>query len=187
MSVNHFIVAFNQTMVVEGLGQLSNNKNDPGKMTYSGISRVYWPEWSGWTVIDEWVHAGCGKPEPLLLSAVQDFYRINFWNRIQGDKLAAMSPLLAYEVFDTAVNMDVVRAVRFLQVGFNVGRGEWYEDLLDDGKLGPKTLDVIQRYLNHGDFKTNEEILLNCMNGEQYIFYKGNPRRRYFRGWFRRV
>lgn len=186
MSSHHFDVAFTQTMEIEGMGQLSNNPHDAGKMTYSGISRVYWPEWSGWAKIDAWLKGGrAGSID--LTTEVKDFYRVNFWNRIQGDLLSDISPAVAYEIFDTAVNMDVTRAVRFLQTGFNVGRGEWGEDLLDDGKLGPKTLEVIKAYLNNGNFKTNEEILLNCMNGEQYIFYKGNPKRRYFRGWFRRV
>ncbi|OFZ71393.1 MAG: hypothetical protein A3K03_04565 [Bdellovibrionales bacterium RIFOXYD1_FULL_44_7] len=189
MTDRHFDIAFRLTMQNEGLGKLTNDSRDPGGMTYSGISRRYWPEWAGWVTIDQ-----CEQPFPPdtidhLTDLTKSFYRVNFWNRMQGDEFAEISPAIAYEVFDTAVNMDVTRAVEFLQTGYNVGRGEYGADLEVDGRLGPKTLEAIRNYMasKPGTPALNEEILLNCMNGEQYIFYKANPRRKYFRGWFRRV
>jgi len=179
---NHFETALDITLQHEGLG-LSEHRCDPGGKTYCGISRVYWPDWDGWRLIDK------GIDSPFLAEAVKEFYRKNFWIRIKGDELAAIAPEIAYEVFDSAVNMDVADAVRFLQAGFNTGRGEYGSDLLVDGKLGPKTLETINRYINSrpGSPKLSTEILLNCMNGEQYIFYKNNPRHKYFRGWFTRI
>ena len=183
--------AYDATMAHEGAGQRSNDRMDPGGETFAGISRVYWPEWAGWKMIDKWLREGEPfKPEEvaLLEPMVRQFYRVNFWHRVQGDKLAEMSPKLSAEVFDSAVNMGVTNAVRFLQAGYNVGNGMG-DDLLVDGLLGPKTLAAIKRYLatQPGTPALNEEILLNCMNGEQYIFYKNNPKHKYFRGWFRRV
>lgn len=187
--MNHFEQAFSLTMENEGLGELTNDPRDPGGMTYSGISRRYWPEWEGWALIDVSLETGAEIDQSLLLRDVKSFYRINFWNRIQGDRLAELSPAIAYEMFDTAVNMNVTHAVSFLQTGHNISRGEYGNDLEVDGKLGPKTIEALRNYLNSqpGSPKLNEEIILNCMNGEQYIFYKNNPRRKYFRGWFRRV
>lgn len=186
---DYFLTAFTQTMVIEGEKQLTKIARDPGGMTYSGISRVYWPHWEGWKVIDAWLSKRAAPIPDALDGMVSDFYRVNFWGRIQGDALATLSPKLAYEVFDTAVNLDVTPAVRFLQKGYNVARGEAFQDLLVDGKLGPKTIGAIGIYLSSlpGGKDLNEEILLNCMNGEQYIYYRANPRRKYFRGWFRRV
>jgi len=79
-------------------------------------------------------------------------------------------------------------AVTWLQEGHNVASGGMFE-LEVDGLLGPKTIETIRNYLARqpGSRKNNEEILLNCMNGEQYLWYKKNPRRKHFRGWFRRV
>lgn len=187
---NVFFEAYTRTMYIEGQGKLTNDQLDPGGMTFSGISRVHWSSWGGWPLIDAWLRQPKGTAMPVELERLTlEFYRVNFWQRIQGDELAKLSPDIAFEVFDTAVNLDVPDAVRFLQEGYNVARGEHWSDLLADGKLGPKTLEAIRIYLVSapGTRKDNLDILLNCMNGEQYIDYKGNPRRRRFRGWFKRV
>jgi lysozyme family protein len=165
----------------EGFDLLTNSPIDPGGQTYSGISRVYWPDWAGWAFVD--------AEERPPVELVELFYRTNFWNRVQGDRLAKISPEVAYEIFDTAVNLGVTAAVRFLQTAYNLSRGVYGEDLQVDGKLGPVTLTAIGRYMpsRPGGKELNEEILLNCMNGEQYIFYKANPKHKYFRGWFTRI
>lgn len=181
MNNSIFDMAFNKTMAHEGKGKLTNDKFDPGGMTFSGISRVYWPEWEGWKALD------CGDMESAA-KLVNYFYRVNFWNRIQGDKLADISPAIAYEVFDTAVNVGVSTAVRFLQTGHNIAGGLRLK-LITDGQLGPKTIETLKKYMasQPGTRALNEEILLNCCNGEQYIFYKSNPNHKRYRGWFRRV
>lgn len=178
--MGHFENAFRATMWHEGFGKLTDSKIDPGGETYSGISRVYWPDWEGWEYIDK------GERPPEIM--VENFYRVNFWNRIQGDTLAEIAPEVACEVFDTAVNVGVNQAVKFLQTAHNIADGYRYE-LEVDGLLGPKTIETIRRYLTMqpGTPEINEEILLNCCNGEQYIFYKQNPNHKRFRGWFRRV
>jgi lysozyme family protein len=179
--MNHFKEAFKRTMLIEGEGQRTNRTFDPGGDTYSGISRVYWPEWEGWDYLDK----GYKKTADKL---VIDFYRVNFWNRMQGGKLAEMAPELAYEVFDTAVHTGVHQAVKLMQVGYNVACGVM-NGLLDDGLCGTRTLLTINKYLNTrpGSPELNLEILLNCMNGEQYVFYKNNPNLKRNRGWLRRV
>ena len=47
-----------------------------------------------------------------------------------------------------------------------------------------KTLTALSLYLDiqPGDPIQNEKILLNCLNGEQYIAYKANPQHTYFSG-----
>jgi len=62
-----------------------------------------------------------------------------------------------------------------------------YSELMVDGRLGPKTLAALKLYLVTEPKDNNEEILLACMNGEQYIHYKANPQHTYFRGLFLRV
>ncbi len=189
--MNHFREAFDRTMKIEG-GE-SDNPRDIGGKTFMGISRVYWPKWDGWELVDSWLNKNkiTALGQQVLSDRVESFYRINFWDRIQGDKLAKLSPEVAYEVFDAAVNMDVPDAVRFLQTGLNMQRTycRAYQELLVDGLLGPVTLMALDRYLatQPGDRERNGKILLNCMNGEQYIHYKTNPQHPYFRGWFLRV
>jgi lysozyme family protein len=190
-NMDHFEEAFARTMSEEG--GYSFDRMDPGGETYMGISRVYWPGWEGWGIIDDSVEEGIilefatADLAPLIF----DFYRTNFWYRMQGDKVVALSPKVAYELFDTAVNLDVPDAVKFLQVALNMQRmaTRAFSELIVDGLLGPNTLTALARYLatQPGDPEQNEKILLNCMNGEQYLCYKGNPRHTYFRGWFLRV
>ncbi len=184
----YYLKAFDGTMVHEGLGELSNDPRDPGGMTYSGIARRWWPKLRMWTIIDMCLAEDRKIPLQKLLPEIKEFYHTNFWNLICGDKLAQMSPVLAEEVFDTAVNIDPYDATKLLQQAFNVARGNYQEDLLADGRLGPKTLQALEIYFQlPGGKSANEEMLLNCCNGEQYVFYKANPKRKIFRGWFSRV
>jgi lysozyme family protein len=182
-----FDIAFNLTMDIEGKGELTNNRLDPGGQTFSGISRVYHPRWQGWAFIDKW-QAGESINWALVDELTRTFYLENFWDRVQGNAIASISPAIAYELFDTSVNVGVTRAVEFMQIAHNVSAKGSHE-LLVDGLLGPKTLDTIRKYISTqpGTPELNTEILLNCMNGEQYIFYKSNPKRKEFRGWFTRL
>jgi lysozyme family protein len=191
MIMDHFEEAFARTMSEEGGYNI--DRMDPGGETYMGISRVYWPGWEGWGIIDNFGENGM-IPEfakRSLESLVFGFYRTNFWNRIQGDKVAQISPEVVYELFDTAMNLDVPDAVKFLQTALNMQclATSSFPELAVDGLLGPNTLTALKRYhdTQPGDPERNEKILLNCMNGEQYICYKRNPSYPHFRGWFLRV
>jgi lysozyme family protein len=187
-----FEMACSATLDTEGR-VLTKIPGDPGEETYWGISRRYWKSWVGWQYIDKYKNNG-RIPEKLavsLIPAVKKFYRTNFWDRMGGDEVAKISPNVAIELFDTSVNLDVMDAVRFMQTALNMQNigGSTYPDIVVDGRNGKNTLNTLKRYLTYspGCFTDNEKILLNCMNGEQYIYYKNNPRHEAFRGWFRRV
>ncbi len=179
--MDHFLEAFKRTMLMEGEGERTNREFDPGGDTYSGISRVYWPKWEGWKYLDQ---GDVEKADDL----VKEFYLVNFWNRMQGNKLAAIAQEVAYEVFDTSVHAGVNQAVRIMQTAYNVASCGWAR-LLVDGLLGPVTIVTIKRYMvtQPGSPTINLEILMNCLNGEQYVFYKANPNLKKNRGWLRRV
>lgn len=179
---DEFLYGFNGTMTHEGK-TLSNDKNDPGQQTYWGISRARHPSWKGWSLID--------SGELPLENMIKEFYKIRFWDELRGDEIAKISKEVAAELFDTAVNIGIRRAVEFFQTALNMQNnyGKTYPDLEVDGILGSKTIECLSRYasMQPGNKEDNINILLRCMNGEQYIFYKKNPKHEYFRGWFRRV
>lgn len=109
-----------------------NAPNDLGGETYRGISRVNWPAWRGWEVIDAEKKLD-GFPGRLvgistLVEEVIEFYRINFWEPIHGEELPIK---MAVALFDFAVNSGVSRAVRTMQIvlGATV-----------DGDIGPRTI-----------------------------------------------
>lgn len=182
--------AFTRTMGHEG-GYVKD-ADDLGGETYRGISRKFNPGWVGWTRVDRAKRRrgfpGNLAPDAALQAGVEAFYKQHYWDKFQGDAIANQA--IANEMFDTGVNMGVVRAVEFLQRGLNVlNRNEkLYRDLVPDGAFGPKTLAALRAYLK----KDKADLLLKIMNvlqGMHYIEFmnKSPVQEKFARGWFKRV
>ena len=182
-----FDIAFAKTMGHEGV--YSNDPVDPGGETYMGISRAYWPGWVGWKYVD------ADENTKGLEAAVRTFYRQNFWNKINGDKLSEISQPIAFEVFDTAVNVGLSKAGKWLQEGLNLLNINQvlYPDIAVDGIIGNGTLQTVSkyfdsRYMNHDDKLT---MLLKVMNHLQGCYYikkmQQHPEKEKYRGWFSRT
>lgn len=176
-----FYTAYLQTSAVEG--GYSNNPSDKGGETYKGISRVNFPHWSGWDLVDQKKFTSID-----LEIAVQQFYRTEFWEKLKGDNIS--SQLIANELFDTSVNMGTKIAGRFLQTALNAlnRQGTLYPDITVDGGIGTTTLNALQQYL----ITDTEELLLKVLNilqGSRYIdIMQTNASQETFaRGWFKRV
>lgn len=185
-----FDTAYNITLAHEG--GYDNDPDDAGGETYKGVARKYYPTWAGWAIID------AAKEEPnfpeslkdniVLDSMIREFYKINYWNRFDGDSLSEQ--LLANEIFDTGVNMGVSRAVEFLQKALNVlnRNGKLYDDIGEDGKFGNDTLNALGAYLSTDSVNLLLKII-NVLQGMHYINYmtKNPTQEKYARGWFNRV
>jgi len=184
-----FNKSFEKTMGHEG-GYV-NDPDDKGGETYCGISRRWQPNWSGWLIIDAYKKAPdfrkCLKNDEGLAQLVRDFYRIEFWNRISGDKIQAQ--YIADEMFDTIVNMNPRKPRMFLQRVLNcLNRNEsLYPDLVVDGAIGPATLSAMDK-LNSDDTKLLFNML-NVLQGNHYIeeMERDSEQEKYCRGWFSRV
>ena len=172
-------------------GGYVNDPDDAGGETFRGISRVNWPNWQGWGYIDQIREHGVGKAEiernSDLALLVAKFYREQFWGRVAGDSLP---PDVAAEVFDTAVNAGVHRAVLWLQQALNLlnRNGKDYADIAEDGKMGPGTLNALTAYLKR-DTTTPLLKVMNVLQGAHYIDYmrKSPTQEKYARGWLNRV
>jgi lysozyme family protein len=187
-----FKPAYDKTLIAEG--QWSDQIDDPGGETMNGVSRIFFPSWSGWDIVDSVKVDGAPQFDRLtpaqkssLDTAVEEFYRKNFWNRIQGDRIPDSLQSIADELFDTAVNMDVPKAVRFLQSALNVlnRNGKSYADIPEDGIMGGTTLNSMQHYDGNAE---ETQILLKVMNilqGAKYVeIMKNSPAmERFARGW----
>jgi len=187
-----FLKAFEETMRNEGFD--SNHPLDPGGMTFLGISKVYWPKWDGWVLVTEYLKTRKKETLDKLIEKAKDFYYINFWSPIQGDRLAIYSQDLAAEVFDTSVNMSPNRGIRFLQEALNLlnKNQKLYPDIPADGKIGNQTFNTLSVYITKSG--TREQLmkrLLNVMNHLQGEFYinkmRSFPEKEEFRGWFDRT
>lgn len=101
-------------------------------------------------------------------------YRRIYWLRPRLDQLAAISPAIASELFDTGVNMGPAVAVTFLQralTALNRG-GSDYPDLVPDGRLGPASLAALRRFLELRGKAGGETVLLRALEalqGERYL------------------
>jgi len=187
-----FLQAFDFTIKHEG--GYANNPNDYGGETIAGISRVYWPQWTGWSVIDD-EKENSNFPDMLdsnvvLHEMVEAFYRVNFWDPMRGDELAAGNIDVAAEVFDASVNMGTRRAVRFLQTALNVfnRNGSLYDDIVVDGRMGPGTLGVYSKFLESDD----PAFLLKSQLLQRGAFYlnravEDSSQETFIRGWLNRI
>lgn len=180
-----FSAAYAKLLITEG--GYSNRKADRGGETFCGISRVHHPDWPGWSLIDGHLQRGLSKAEltqsEFLMGQVKSFYRATFWDALWCDQL----PLrIACELFDSAVNCGVSRAVRWLQYGVNLFAEQ--PILAVDGVMGRQTLTKTRVQVgNFGDVH-----LLKVMNGEQYRHYtllveRDPEQRENLRGWLTRV
>lgn len=116
-----FETAYEKTLRAEGGYRLTDVKGDKGGQTYAGIARNMHPRWPGW------VHVDRGDVPPSSL--VREFYRLNFWQAVQGDEIASQEA--AESLYDFAVNAGARTAVKLAQVALGV---------TPDGALGPRTL-----------------------------------------------
>lgn len=168
-------------------GGYVDDPTDRGGETYRGITRKNWPSWKGWGMIDA-MKSQPNFPKNLesskeLLDAVPEVYAW-YWNSIAGDKLD--DQLIADELFDTGVNTGPSTAIRIAQQALNFLNKNGYEfaDMEVDGKMGPKTISLLNGY------KYERSLLkaLNALQGHHYInlVIKDSTQEKFFRGWLER-
>jgi lysozyme family protein len=182
-----FKLAYFKTMGHEG-GYV-NNVHDRGGETYKGIARKMNPSWEGWPLIDSYKKAADFKRlmerDEFLENLVRLFYKSNYWDPIGLDQIKFQS--IAEELFDTAVNMGVSIAIKFLQEALNLlNRNQKdFKDISVDGALGSKTLESFLAY-------PNQTAMLKTLNGLQFTRYRNicssDPSQEvFFHGWLNRV
>lgn len=177
-------------------GGYVNDPDDPGGETYKGVARNRWPHWSGWRSIDDiksayprekWNKAM--REHPPLQDNIKDFYRGLFWDAIWGDELAKLSPALATDMFDMAVNLGTGRATEFIQRACNAlnNRGTLYPDIAVDGSFGPKTITAVRLCVSIRKAELLYKVV-NILQGNWYLsLMERNPVNEKYIGWFKRV
>ncbi len=119
-----FSPAFEKMIVNEGGYVLHTVPGDRGGMTYAGIARNAWPQWSGWERID----AGT-MPDA---NAVRLFYVNHFWQPLRLTEVRDQRS--AETLFDFGVNAGARTAAVLAQTVVGA---------TPDGAVGPKTLAAI--------------------------------------------
>lgn len=161
-------------------GGYSNAKQDSGGQTFAGISRVNNPKWQGWAIIDAYIinHGLSNISTDLLndiqlMTMVKAYYKANYWN---VNRLSDINDQqLAFNVFDTGVNMGTGRAAKFLQQAANV---------TIDGNIGNKTIAAI----NNGNAITIYNVFNTLRKGKYDAIIADNPFQSVFRAsWYSRI
>ncbi len=127
-------------LVIAHEGGYGNDPDDPGGETYKGVARKIFSKWDGWIKIDI-LKRQTGFPANLdkdidLQQDVIDFYRVNFWDKMNGDSIANQK--IAESIFDFGVNAGVGTSVSLAQI---VVQTE------PDGVIGPQTIKAINEFV----------------------------------------
>ncbi len=154
MMKNHII-----NRILEKEGGYVNDPSDSGGETNHGI-----------TVQRARAYGYHGPMRDMPVSTARHIYELMYWHSVRGDTLVRLSPSVAAEVVDTAVNMGPARAVAFLQRALNVmnRKQRLYEDIEVDGLMGAMTIHALKKYLA----TRSDKVLckaLNCLQGAAYV------------------
>jgi lysozyme family protein len=139
--------------VLANEGGLSNDPSDPGGLTNFGISQKQYPALDIRNLTRE--------------DAVQ-IYQDDYWNKFQYGDIT--SQRIATKVFDAAVNMGPVRAVRLLQLAVNVQA---------DGVLGVQTIAAVNA--------ADESNLMDEFKAQLAKYYCDLGKPEFMLGWLRRA
>jgi len=145
--------------ILEIEGGFSDRPSDSGGATNFGITERVARK-----------HGYLGGMIALPEEFARQIYTIDYWDGVQGDRLALIGEPLVNEVVDTAVNMGVYRASEFLQRALNVlnQQEKIYPDLKIDGLIGTVTVAALVGYINFRDLSVLVKAL-NCLQGAFYI------------------
>jgi lysozyme family protein len=148
--------------LIDREGGYVNNPGDAGGATRFGITEGIARR-----------HGFVGDMRCLPRTEAVAIYRRLYWLRPGYDKVAALAPRIAAELFDTAVNMGVGVASGFLQRALNAlnRNGRDYRDLAVDRAIGPRTLSALEAFLTVRG-ASGESVLLKAieaLQGARYI------------------
>lgn len=189
MMSNQFNEAYKKLIAIEG--GYSNDTDDTGGETYKGISRNNYPDWKGWRIIDE-LKKNAGYQEILnkhseLEEEVKKFYYENYWLKLKCDKINSF--LIAEELFESAVNIGINKAVEYLQRTLNIlnRNRKLYDDIVIDGIMGNVTLNTLNKSIT----LNGEKLVYNILNFYQAYHYlrlmELKPAYEKYIGWFKRI
>lgn len=148
--------------IISREGGYSNHPSDTGGATMYGITEK---------VARQYGYQGEMKNLPRQVA--EKIYMDIYWIKPGWDKVAMLSVSIAGELCDTGVNMGTGTAGKFLQRALNAlnAGGEYYSDLLIDGRVGETTIAALHAYLTRRKSGGESVLLkaLNCLQGERYI------------------
>lgn len=119
-------------------GGYTNDPNDSGGETNYGI-----------TVAVARAHGYTGSMKDMPVSVAQDIYRKKFWDIMLLDEVEAISPPVAFALFQAGVVMGPPAVGTMFQRCLDVlnQSGKLYPDIKVDGNVGPMTVATFKEYM----------------------------------------
>ena len=118
-------------------------------------------------------HGFAGPMVDLPRVEAAAIYRRLYWLRPGYDAIAARTPRVAAELFDTGANMGPAVATTFLQRTLTAlnRTGRDYPDLTPDGRAGPRTIAALDAFLALRGAPGETVLLraLEALQGERYL------------------
>ncbi len=154
-------------------GGYGNDPDDPGGETYKGVARKIFSKWDGWTKVDI-LKRQTGFPanldkDPELQQNVSDFYRVTFWDKINGDQITNQD--IANSIFDFGVNAGS---------GTSASLAQMVVGAKSDGVIGPNSISAINNFdPEHFLASFTVAKIARYVN----IVKKRPTSRKYFYGW----
>jgi len=152
--------AINEIIRVEG--GYSNDPSDSGGETKYGITKA--------------VAESFGLTKPVKSLTKDDarlIYKSMYWDSLRLNEISEINEDLAFELFDTGVNLGIGASAKFLQRCLNVlnNKQEFYNDIKIDGAVGNNTVLTLQTfYKKRGDEGIDVLVnMLNCLQGAFYV------------------
>uniref|UniRef100_Q31HV3 Uncharacterized protein n=1 Tax=Hydrogenovibrio crunogenus (strain DSM 25203 / XCL-2) TaxID=317025 RepID=Q31HV3_HYDCU len=155
-------MSFDQSFpkVIKVEGGDSDNKNDSGGKTRFGITQAVAS-----------MH-GFDDVSKLTIQQAKSIYKSDYWDLLHLDNIDLLSDKIAFELFDTAVNMGVGTSGIFLQRALNSlnDQQRYFPDLKVDGIIGAKTIYALTIYKGVRQQK-GVNVLLKILNSLQCVRY----------------
>lgn len=135
-------------------------------------------------------HGYTGPMRELPPELARDIYRADYWDAQQLDAVALLSRPIAFELFDTGINMGTSQSGEFLQMSLNAFNRQAadYDDVEVDGEIGTRTLEALAAFLAHRK-RDGETVILRALNALQGAAYielaeRREKDERFVFGWF---
>lgn len=156
-----------------------NNKNDPGGETNHGMT-VAVARANGWT----------GPMSQLPQSFAAEVYNRDYIVKPGFEPFLALSPAVAEELVDSAVNTGPQRPSRWLQLSLNAlsQQGQAYPQIAVDGQVGQQTVHAYQGLVKLRGESMACRLVLKSLDAQQAAYYleisRTNPKLQEFTaGW----
>lgn len=157
-------------------GGYVNHKDDPGGKTRYGITEAVARK-----------YGYMGDMRNLTVEMATEVYRRRYWEPLKLDDVLAISPSIAFELFDTGVNAGIGRAAPWLQEVLNAFNRQQadYRDLAVDGDIGMLTIGALKALIEKRGV-TGRKIVWRALNGLQAAHYLSLPEKfeSFKVGWF---